>query len=42
MGLAAGSLVLALYVGAVVLAVPVITCCLTLAFVKVGGRTLID
>ena len=42
MGLAAGSLVLALYVGAVVLAVPVIAFCMTLAFAKVGGRTLIE
>ncbi len=41
-GIAAGALVLALYVGTVVLAVPVIAFCMTLAFVKVGGRTLIE
>ncbi|HXH78387.1 SCO6880 family protein [Nocardioides sp.] len=41
-GLAAGSLVLGLYVGVVVLAVPVITACLTVAFVRVGGRTLVE
>lgn len=41
-GIAAGSLILGLYVGAVVLAVPVITACLSVTFVKVGGRTLVE
>lgn len=41
-GVAAGSLILGLYVGAVVLAVPVIAVCPSVAFVKVGGRTLVE
>ncbi|QBX57307.1 PrgI family protein [Nocardioides seonyuensis] len=41
-GTAAGSLILALYVGAALLAVPVITACLSVAFVKIGGRTLVE
>lgn len=42
LGTAAGALVLALYVGTVVLAVPVIAFCLAVSFVMVGGRTLIE
>ena len=41
-GTAAGSLVLALYVGAVAFAVPIIILCLSVAFVKIGGRTLVE
>lgn len=41
-GIGAGSLVLALYVGAVVMAVPVIGVCVALACVSAGGRKLVD
>jgi len=41
-GIAAGSLVLGLYTGAVILAFPVISVCAALAFVGVGGRKLIE
>jgi hypothetical protein len=41
-GIAAGSLVLGLYAGAVLIAFPVIGVCAALAFVGVGGRKLIE
>lgn len=41
-GAAAATLVLGLYAGAVVLALPVIAVCAALAFVSVGGRKLIE
>ena len=41
-GIGTASLVLGLYVGAVVLAVPVIGLCVALGFVSVGGRKLVE
>ncbi len=41
-GIAAAVLILGLYAGAVVIAVPVIALCATFAFVSVGGRKLIE
>jgi len=41
-GIGAGVLVLSLYVGALLLAFPVIALCAALAFVSVGGRKLIE
>ncbi|QCX27727.1 SCO6880 family protein [Nocardioides jishulii] len=41
-GIGAGSLALGLYVGAVVIAVPVIGVCVALVFVSVGGRKLVE
>lgn len=41
-GIGAASLVLGLYVGAVVIAMPVIGMCVALGFVSVGGRKLVE
>jgi hypothetical protein len=41
-GIGAASLILGLYVGAVVMAVPIIGICAGLAFIAVGGRKLIE
>jgi hypothetical protein len=41
-GMAAAALVLGLYAGAVVIAVPVIALCVTFALVSIGGRKLIE
>jgi hypothetical protein len=41
-GIAAAALILGLYVGAVVMTFPVIGICVTLAFVRVGGRKLVE
>jgi hypothetical protein len=41
-GIAAAALVLGLYAGAVVIAVPVIALCVTFALVSIGGRKLIE
>lgn len=41
-GIAAASLVLGLYVGAVIVAFPIVLVCVALAFIGVGGRKLIE
>lgn len=41
-GIAAASLVLGLYVGTVIVAVPIVIVCAALAFVSLGGRKLIE